>query len=127
LIIFSDQKLCIGKVLAMYESIGGKHSFISHSVNNIDLLSYISVTLFIDIYGGSLFTNDCLAGGRLFAHITSKEVVYYLGKDSITFHSNSMLTLDNNSLQIYNLLKNSSIQTQFTSIFRNQTNNNLDE
>ena len=111
----------------MYESIGGKHSFILHSANNIDLVSYISVTLFIDIYGGSLFTNECLAGGRLFAHVTSKEVIYYLGKDSITFHSNSMLTLYNNSLQIYNLLKNSSTQAQFTSIFRNQTNNSLDE
>jgi len=113
LIIFSDQKLCIRKVLTMYKSISGKHSFISHSINNIDLLSYISVTLFIDIYDESLFTNDCLADRRLFAHITSKEVVYYFEKDSITFHSNSILTLDNNSLQIYNLLKNSSIQTQF--------------
>ncbi len=111
----------------MYESIGGKHSFISRSVDNIDLLSYISVTLFIDIYGGSLFTNDCLAGGKLFAHITSKEVVYHLGKDSITFRNNSMLTLDGKSLQIYNLLNNSSTQTQFTSIFRNQNHNSLDE
>ena len=81
----------------------------------------------IYVYEGLFFTNDCLAGERLFTHIISKEVVYYLRKDSITFHINSMLTLDNNSLQIYNLLKNSSIQTQFTSIFHNQTNNSLDE
>ena len=58
----------------MYENMGGKHALISRNIDNIDLLSYISVTLFIDIYSG-LFTNDCRAGGKLFAHITSKEVV----------------------------------------------------
>ncbi|GES78083.1 hypothetical protein GLOIN_2v1766725 [Rhizophagus clarus] len=119
LIIFSDQKLCIGRVLAMYESIGGKHSLILCSVDNIDLVSYISVALVINVYNGSLFTNDCLAGGKLFAHITSKEVVYYLGKSSVTFHNNSMLTLDSNSLRIYDIFNNSSTNTQFASIFCN--------
>ena len=111
----------------MYESIGGRHAFISRSVDNIDLLSYISVTLFINVYNGSLFTNDCLAGGKLFAHITSKEVVYYLGKSSVTFHSNSMLTLDDTSLRIYDIFNNSSTNTQFTSIFCNRNNSSLDE
>ncbi|GBB90981.1 hypothetical protein RclHR1_18060001, partial [Rhizophagus clarus] len=115
LIIFSDQKLCIGRVLAMYESIGGKHSLILCSVDNIDLVSYISVALFINVYNRSLFTNDCLAGRKLFAHITSKEVVYYLSKSSVTFHSNSMLTLDSNSLRIYDIFNNSSTNTQFAS------------
>ena len=64
----------------------------------------IGFILFIDVYSG-LFTNDCCTGEKLFAHITSKEVVYYLGKNSITFHSNSMLTLDDKSLQIYNKSK----------------------
>ena len=112
----------------MYENIGGKHSYISRSVNNIDILSYISLTLFIDVYSGSLFTNDCRAGGKLFAHITPKEVVYYLGKgDSITFQSNSMLTLADQSLQIYEILNNSETREQLTSIFNNQNNSNLDE
>ena len=44
----------------MYENIGGKHSYIPHSINNIDILSYISLMLFVDVYSGSLFTNDCL-------------------------------------------------------------------
>ncbi|CAG8682823.1 9843_t:CDS:2 [Funneliformis mosseae] len=126
LIIFSNQKLCLRKILAMYKSISEKHSFISRSVDNIDLLSYISVTLFIDIYGRSFFTNDCLASGKLFTHITLKEVVYHLKKSSITFHNNSMLTLDSNSLQIYNFLNNSNTQAQFTSIFHNQNHTSLD-
>ncbi|CAI2177441.1 16198_t:CDS:2 [Funneliformis geosporum] len=86
LIIFSDQKLYIGKLLVMYENIGRKHNYISRSINNIDILSYISLTLFINVYNESLFTNNCHAGGKLFAYITPKEVVYYLEKsDSITF------------------------------------------
>ena len=112
----------------MYENIGGKHSYISRSVNNIDILSYISLTLFIDVYSGSLFTNDCRASGKLFAHITPKEVVYYLGKgDLITLQSNSMLTLADQSLQIYEILNNSETHEQLTSIFNNQNNSNLDE
>ena len=77
MIIFSDQKLYIGKVLAIYENISGKHAYISYNITNIDAISYISVSLFVDIYNGSIFTNDCQIGGKLFAHITPKEVVYY--------------------------------------------------
>lgn len=125
LIIFSDEKLCIRKILAMYENIGGKHSYISRNINNIDILSYISLTLFIDVYSRSLFTNDCRAGRKLFAHITPKEVVYYLGKDdSITFQSNSMLTLTGQSLQIYEILNNSNTREQLISIFHSQNNSN---
>ena len=58
----------------------------SYNITNIDAISYISVSLFIDIYNGSIFTNDCHVGGKLFAHITPKEVVYYFGKPgTITF------------------------------------------
>jgi hypothetical protein len=53
----------------------------------------------------------------VFAHITPKEVVYY-----ITFHNNSMLTLDSKSLQIYNFLDNSSTQAQFISILIQMNN-----
>ena len=102
----------------MYENIGGKHSYISYNVNNIDTLSYISLTLFINIYSESLFTNDCHAGGKLFAHITPKEVVYYFGKDdSITFQNNSMLVLAGQPLQIYEILSNPDTHEQLNSIF----------
>ncbi|GET53566.1 hypothetical protein GLOIN_2v1766725 [Rhizophagus irregularis DAOM 181602=DAOM 197198] len=47
----------------------------------------------MDVYNGLFFTNDCQIGGKLFAHIISKEVVYYFGKpDTITFQNNSILT-----------------------------------
>jgi hypothetical protein len=51
----------------MYESKGGKHALVDN-VNTIDTLSYISVCLFVHVYGNRLFTNDCSAGGKLYAH-----------------------------------------------------------
>lgn len=128
MIIFSEQKLYIGKVLAIYENISGKHAYISYNITNIDAISYISVSLFVDIYNGSIFTNDCQIGGKLFAHITPKEVIYYFGKpDTITFQNNSMLTLTDEALQIYNFLNSSKTQKKLITIFRNQTNNNVDK
>ncbi|CAB5208973.1 unnamed protein product [Rhizophagus irregularis] len=99
LIIFSDQKLYIGRVIAIYENIGGRHGYISHNITNIDAISYISVSLFIDVYNGSFFTNDCQIDGKLFAHIIPKEVIYYFGKpDTITFQNNSILILNEEAL-----------------------------
>ncbi|GBC08710.1 hypothetical protein RclHR1_08330003 [Rhizophagus clarus] len=48
LLVFTDEMLCVAKVIAM---------------------SYISVSLFISIYGDSLFSNECTAGGRFYMHI----------------------------------------------------------
>ncbi|PKY55516.1 hypothetical protein RhiirA4_475029 [Rhizophagus irregularis] len=99
LIIFSDQKLYIGRVIAIYENIGGRHRYILRNITNIDAISYISVSLFIDVYNGLFFTNDCQIGGKLFAHIIPKEVIYYFGKpDTITFQNNSILTLNEEAL-----------------------------
>ena len=62
LLVFTDKRLCIAKVIAMYQIISGKHSFVTGTIDNIDLLSYILVSLFINIYGDSLFSNECIAG-----------------------------------------------------------------
>ncbi len=79
-----------------------KNSFISKSINDLDSLSYISVLLFINIYGKTLFSNECKAGGKLYTHLKPKEVVYYFGISvPFIFHSNSLLTLDQDSLNIY--------------------------
>lgn len=104
--------------------IGGKHGFVSGTINNIDSLSYISVSLFINIYGDSLFSNECMAGGRLYAHLKSKEVVYYFGINvPFTLHSNSLLTLDQDSLKIYSFFKRDETHLYLSSIFGNKNTN----
>ena len=90
----------------MYQFIGGKHSFISENIDDLDSLSYISVSLFINIYGDSLFSNECIVGGRLYAHLKSKDIVYYFGANvPFMLHSNSLLTLNDYSLEIILFLK----------------------
>ena len=102
MLVWTDGILCVAKILAMYQLIGRKHSFISESVDDLDSLSYISVSLFINIYGETLFSNECKAGGKLYAHLKPKEVVYYFGISvPFIFHSNSLLTLDQDSLDLY--------------------------
>ncbi|UZO29193.1 uncharacterized protein OCT59_022679 [Rhizophagus irregularis] len=121
LLVFTDGRLCIAKVIAMYQMIGGKHSFVTGTIDNIDLLSYISVSLFINIYGDSLFSNECIAGGRLYAHLKSKDIVYYFGVNvPFMLHSNSLLTLDDNSLEIYSFFKKEETQLHLASIFDNR-------
>ncbi|CAJ0851438.1 20110_t:CDS:2, partial [Entrophospora sp. SA101] len=68
-LVCADGILCIAKVLATYQLIGGKHGFVSENIDDLDSLSYISVSLFINIHGDTLFSNECKAGGKLYAHL----------------------------------------------------------
>ncbi|KAF0538301.1 hypothetical protein F8M41_007985 [Gigaspora margarita] len=121
LLVWTDGMLCVAKTLAMYQLIGGKHSFISGSVDNLDSLSYISVLLFINIYGDTLFSNECMAGGKLYAHLKPQEIVYYFGiSTSFIFHSNSLLTLDQDSLNIYLFFNEKETHSYLVSIFNNK-------
>jgi len=105
----------------MYQLIGGKHNYVSDSIDDLDSLSYISVLLFINIYGETLFSNECKAGGRLYAHLKPKEVVYYFGVNiPFIFHSNSLLTLDQNSLNIYSFFIDDETHSNLVSIFNNK-------
>ncbi|CAB4496374.1 unnamed protein product [Rhizophagus irregularis] len=79
IIILSDNKLCLGKVIAKYQKIGKHHAHINVGVNSIDNLSYISIHLYIHLYGG-MFTRQSRIGGYLFTHISYKEIVYHLGQ-----------------------------------------------
>ncbi len=77
----------------MYQLIGGKHSYISISIDDFDSLLYIS--LFINIYENTLFLNECKAGGRLYIYLKLKEVVYYFDISILfIFYSNSLLIFD---------------------------------
>ncbi|PKY37201.1 hypothetical protein RhiirB3_533743 [Rhizophagus irregularis] len=64
IIILSDNKLCLGKVIAKYQKIGKHHAHINVGVNSIDNLSYISIHLYIHLYGG-MFTRQSRIGGPI--------------------------------------------------------------
>ncbi|CAG8649117.1 16749_t:CDS:2, partial [Cetraspora pellucida] len=124
LLVWTNGMLYIAKVLAMYQLIGEKHSFVSKSIDNLDSLSYISVSLFINIYGDTLFSNECKTGGKLYTYLKPKEVVYYFGTGtSFTFHSNSLLILDQKSLEIYLFFRTDNTRSHLVSIFDNKNTN----
>ena len=125
MLVWTDGILCIAKVLAMYQLIGGKHNFVSESIDDLDSLSYISVSLFINIYGDTLFSNECKAGGKLYAHLKPKEIIYYFGISiPFIFHSNSLLTLDQDSLDIYSFFNADETHSHLVSIFNIKDNVN---
>ena len=108
----------------MYQMTGGKHGFVTGTIDNIDSLSYISVLLFVNVYGDSLFSNECMAGGKLYAHLKQKEILYYfLTNVFFILHSNSLLTLDEDSLGIYSFFKKEETQLHLAFIFDNKNAN----
>ena len=98
LIIYSDNKLCIAQIILMYEKRGQWHAWVEKA-NFLDYLSYISVNIYLNVYD-NLWTNICKAGGKLFAYILTKEVLYYF--DSPLFDSqDSFFTLTKENLEIF--------------------------
>ena len=106
LLFITDGQLAIGKVIAMYKSVGNRHAYVSNPVHSIDILSYIPVIAFIKITKG-LFSQKCESGGNLFAHIKSSQVIYYFGIDlNFNYYNHGnfsrILSVSENSLNIYN-------------------------
>jgi len=92
-IFLSPDQVCFGRILAMYQKLSGRHSYVEGTVNSIDSLSYISLEIFVNIHN-NYFVNDCQAGGVLFAHVAPKSLVYYVG---IT---NEIEVLDTSAIKI---------------------------
>ncbi|GBB89449.1 hypothetical protein RclHR1_16130002 [Rhizophagus clarus] len=55
IIIHSDNKLCLNKVITKYQKIGERHAHINVGVDSIDSFSYVSIHLYIYLYRG-MFT-----------------------------------------------------------------------
>ncbi|CAB4404120.1 unnamed protein product [Rhizophagus irregularis] len=79
IIILSDNKLCLGRVIAKYQKIGKCYAHINIRVDSIDSLLYVSIYLYIHLYEG-MFTYQSCIGGYLFTHIPYKEIIYHLGQ-----------------------------------------------
>ncbi|GBC05191.1 hypothetical protein RclHR1_00610003 [Rhizophagus clarus] len=114
LIIYSDNKLCIAQIISMYEKRGQRHAWIEKA-NFLDYLSYISVNIYLNVYN-NLWTNTCEAGGKLFAHVPAKEVLYYFNSPSFVSQG-SFYTLTKESLEIFQHFKTPEMTSNLAKIF----------
>ena len=97
-IAYIGKKLCVGRILAKYQKISDRHSYVRSGVNSVDSLSFISVILYR--------TCQSPTGGNLFVHLSFKNIVYYLGKASSFNATNyEMLTLDINDSKIFSFFQ----------------------
>ena len=88
-------------ILAKYQKINNRHSYIHSGVNSVDSLSFISVILYCHL-SGSYFTCQSPTGGNLFVYLSFKNVVYYLGKaSSFNITNYEMLILDISDSKIF--------------------------
>ncbi|RIA96614.1 hypothetical protein C1645_815141 [Glomus cerebriforme] len=81
ILYMSKEGVLLGKVLSIYRLVSNQHAYVSFS-QNIDSLSYLSVAAFANT-DSNLFSPACKSGGNLFAHITSKQVIYHFDNSSL--------------------------------------------
>ena len=100
----------------MYEKRGQRHAWVKKA-NFLDYLSYVSINIYLNVYN-NLWTNTCEAGGKLFAHIPAKEVLYYF--DSPPFDSQgSFFILTKENLEIFRHFKTPEMMSELAKIFIN--------
>ncbi|CAG8789134.1 14085_t:CDS:2, partial [Gigaspora margarita] len=72
LVVYSNNILCLGKIIAMYEKCGQQHAWVEKPVDFLDSLSYISIKVYIQV-ANHIFSYENLAGENIVIHITSHE------------------------------------------------------
>jgi len=118
IIVLSDNKLCLGRVIAKYQKIGERHTHINVEVDSIDSLSYVSIHLYIHLYGG-MFTYQSRIGGYLFTHIFCKEMVYHLGRlDYIANEVSDMLTISDEARDIFHFFQKDNVFQKLLCIYK---------
>jgi hypothetical protein len=100
LILFLDNSLCIGQIIGMYGKIGERHAYLDEEITDIDKLSYLSVCIYLRAYR-EIFSNQCKAGGKLFIHITSKNIIFNLGKKNFSTHLPNTITVCSRTLEYF--------------------------
>jgi len=99
--VYIGGKLCVGQILAKYQKISDRYSYVYSGINSVDSLSFISVILYHHL-SGSYFTCQSPTGGNLFVYLSFKNVIYYLGKpSSFSITNYEMLTLKDNDSKIF--------------------------
>ncbi|CAG8758617.1 10705_t:CDS:2 [Gigaspora margarita] len=105
--LFYD-RIHLVQILSMFSKTNSTfHSYIDVPVKAIDLLSYISVKVFIH-YQSGIFCSCGHSKYNVFSHISAKQVIYYLGKSAILQENSAlglgMVTLQSQALQIFETL-----------------------
>ncbi|CAB5208539.1 unnamed protein product [Rhizophagus irregularis] len=107
-----NKEICLIQILAVYyrTSTGNNHSYTEESVNEVNLITYVSTKVFRNLQH-NLFYSKCNEGYEYFCHLSSKQILYYLGYQVGELHISraNMYSLQSNAYQIYQTLSNDSI------------------
>ncbi|CAB4392317.1 unnamed protein product [Rhizophagus irregularis] len=107
IIVYISKRLYIGRILAKYQKISDRHSYVRSGVDSVDSLSFISIILY-HYLSGSYFTyqSPVIDGSNLFIHLSAKNVVYYLGNVlPFNFTNYEMLKLNSNEYRIFSFFQ----------------------
>ena len=106
LVVYSNNILCLGKVITMYEKCGQRHAWVEKPAGFLDNLSYISVKIYMQVTY-RFFSCENSIGGDITIHITPHEVIYFLGIRSYTNVGINLISVDDETISIYEFFINS--------------------
>ncbi|GES83162.1 hypothetical protein GLOIN_2v1777971 [Rhizophagus clarus] len=119
ILYISKESIFLGKVLSLYRLVSMRHAYVSFS-QDIDSLSYISVATFVNT-DGNLFSPICKSGGKIFAHITSKQVIYHFDNSCLDVinvaNLPGRLCLEGNSWEIFDFFSQKQVISIIAIIF----------
>ncbi|GES93834.1 hypothetical protein GLOIN_2v1777971 [Rhizophagus clarus] len=119
ILYISKESIFLGKVLSLYRLVSIRHAYVSFS-QDIDSLSYISVATFVNT-DGNLFSPICKSGGKIFAHITSKQVIYHFDNSCLDVinvaNLPGRLCLEGNSWEIFDFFSQKQVISIIATIF----------
>ena len=100
----------------MYEKCGQRHAWVEKPVGFLDNLSYISIEVYVQVTH-RFFTCENSVGGKITIHITPREVVYFLGIRSYTKVEDYLVSVDDETISIYDYFNMPSSQEILLKIF----------
>ncbi|GES73107.1 hypothetical protein GLOIN_2v1822254 [Rhizophagus clarus] len=113
------ENIGLPQYINVYRLVSMRHAYVSFS-QDIDSLSYISVATFVNTYG-NLFSPICKSGGKIFAHITSKQVIYHFDNSCLDVinvaNLPSRLCLEGNSWKIFDFFSQKQVISIIATIF----------
>ena len=75
-----DSKIYLVEFLAFFSqnSSGNFHSYINQPITDVDTIGYVSSMVFLQLRN-NLFYKPVWEGKFLFSHLSSKQILYYVG------------------------------------------------
>ncbi len=100
----------------MYEKCEQWHAWIKKPVGFLDNLSYISIKIYIQV-SHHFFSYENSVGGNITIHITPYKVVYFLGTCSYINVNDNLISVNDETISIYNFFNMSSSREFLLKIF----------